>query len=100
MTPAVEITLVEGVVCGIIGGAVAEFYVFYRMRHTFHSNRPAWIRSWFYWINTTIMVLLGGGAVYVYMKSGVNLNYFAALQLGVSTPLLIGTLKKQRVKIG
>ncbi len=94
-----QISLLEGFFLGIAGGAISEFYGLYNLRHTLHKEKPGWLTSWFYWTMTAGMVLLGGGTVCLYIGSGVSLNYWAAIQLGMSTPLLITAASKQKPKI-
>ena len=94
-----QISLLEGFLLGISGGVIIEFYGLYNLRHTFYKQKPGWLTSWFYWICTVVMVLLGGGTVCLYIGSGVSLNYWAAIQLGMSTPLLISIASKHKPKV-
>lgn len=51
----------EAVVLGFVGGMLSEVYGVYQLRKRSKGQRPAWLRSWFYWISTLAMILLGGG---------------------------------------
>ena len=94
-----QLTMLEGFIFGIIGGSIPEIYSLYKLRHTFHENKPGWISSKFYWFITFIMVIFGGGTVCLYLKLGVNINHLIAIHLGISTPIMIGTAMKEQPKI-
>lgn len=73
---------------GVGGGCLPEVLKFYQMRE--HGEKPKWVRTWFYWIMTAIMVILGGGVVAIYMAQGATqMNPILALHLGAATPVLI-----------
>jgi len=91
--------LLDGFVYGLLGGIASEVWGLYNMRYDFHENKPKWITSYFYWILTISMILIGGGTVCLYIKAGVNVNEFMAVHLGVSTPLLISAMIKEAPKI-
>jgi len=95
-----QMELMNGFWLGIVGGIIPELYALYKLRHTFHDEKPAWFTSWFYWIITLVMVLLGGGTVCLYISMGVNVNALIAIHLGMATPLLISTALKEKPKIG
>jgi len=89
----------QGFFWGLLGGVLPEFYVLYNMRQDFHSNRPRWVTSWFYWCVTIFMVALGGGAVVFYLCSGTNVSPFLAIHIGAATPTLIGSLIKAKPEV-
>ena len=95
-----QMTPIDGFFLGLIGGVIPEIYALYKLRHTFSKKKPGWITSEFYWLITAVMILLGGGTVWLYLKVGVTLIYLAAIQLGMSTPLLISVVSKQRPRLG
>jgi hypothetical protein len=92
-------TIVEGAIYGVLGGAGAELYGFYNIRKEFVSNPPSWIKSIFYWIVTILMILFSGGIVCMYMQSGVNINYIMAVHIGAATPLILSTMLQSKPKI-
>ncbi|HEY9829237.1 MAG TPA: hypothetical protein V6D26_01570 [Stenomitos sp.] len=89
----------EGFFWGITGGALPEIYALYKLRQDFHSNKPGWINSWFYWVITLAMVLLGGGAVALYLLSGINVSPLLAIHIGIATPTLIQGLLAEKPQI-
>lgn len=84
----------EGFFWGLLGGVLPEFYGLYKIREDFHAQRPRWISSWFYWVVTALMVLLGGGVVAFYLNSGTTLSPFLAVHIGAATPTLISSILK------
>lgn len=85
---------------GIFGGLLAELLGLYQLRTQARSAIPSYLRSAFYWGTTIGMILAGGGLVFVYGKSGVNLNPIIAVNVGASAPLILGSLvQKKPVKI-
>lgn len=84
----------EAVVLGFVGGMLSEVYGVYQLRKRSKGQRPAWLRSWFYWISTLAMILLGGGTVWLYLYCGASLNPILAIHLGAATPTLIAALSK------
>ncbi|MFZ6047343.1 hypothetical protein ACFW0H_14650 [Pseudomonas sp. CR3202] len=92
-------TLQEAAIYGVIGGALPEILALYNLRHAQESEKPSWLVSPFYWLVTSVMVLLGGATVVLYQKAGVNVNEFMAVHLGIATPLLISTATKEKPKI-
>lgn len=89
----------EGFGWGLLGGMLPEFYALYKLREDFHSNKPGWINSGFYWIITFVMVILGGGAVALYLHSGVNVSPLLAIHIGIATPTLIQGLLAQKPQL-
>lgn len=84
----------EAIVFGCVGGALSEIYVIYQLRKRSRNQRPAWLKSPFYWCITAFMVLLGGGTVWLYVYSNAVLSPVIAMHLGAATPTLLGTLSK------
>lgn len=80
---------IDGFLLGMVGGALPELYALYKLREDFHKTRPGWITSKFYWAVTILMVIVGGLAVVVYLKSGTPLNLVLALHVGAATPALL-----------
>jgi hypothetical protein len=89
----------EAAFYGVIGGALPEILALYNLRHTNKNEKPAWLGSPYYWLVTSVMVLLGGATVVLYQKVGINVNEFMAVHLGIATPLLISTATKEKPKI-
>ncbi len=93
------LSLLDGFLLGMAGGAIPEIYALYNLRHSFHKKKPGWLTSWFYWVITGVMILLGGSTVCLYIKLGVAINYLVAIHLGMATPPLISTALKQKPKV-
>jgi hypothetical protein len=91
--------LLEGFLWGLLGGTLPEFYALYNIREDFHAKQPRWIKSWFYWVITGAMILLGGGVVAFYLNSGTTLSPFLAVHIGAATPTLIGSLIKGKPSV-
>jgi hypothetical protein len=83
----------------VASGFIPEVFALYSLRHTFYRKKPGWLTSRFYWVITVVMVLFGGGTVCLYIAVGVSLNYLAAIQLGMSTPLLISIASKHKPRV-
>ncbi len=75
---------------GLGGGALPEFLAVYRRRH--EPRLPEWLKRWNWWLPTLLMIGAGGGLAVLYVKSGVDLNPFLALNVGASTPLILASL--------
>ncbi len=86
--------LVGAIAFGCVGGVLTEVYALYHLRKRSKSQRPAWLKSPFYWGTTMVMIVLGGGTVWLYLYCGASLNPILAIHLGAATPTLIATLSK------
>jgi len=84
--------LLDGFLCGVFGGAVAELLGWFKLRK---EAPPEFIKSRFYWLVTILMVLAGGGLVAVYLASGFTLKPLLAVNVGASAPLIIASLAAQ-----
>ncbi len=80
----------EGLLYGLLGGALAELLGWYKLRQ--EEKLPPWTKSKFYWIMTLLMVGAGGGLVIVYLQSGIDLKPILAVNVGASAPLILGSL--------
>ena len=87
--------IIEGFLYGVFGGFLAELLGLFRLRHEVPGSFPTYIKSPFYWIVTSLMILAGGVLVVVYLKSAFSLNALIAVNLGASAPLIIGSLVSQ-----
>lgn len=85
----------HGFLYGMLGGVLAELFGLFRLRQQAPKDLPIWLKSPFYWIVTLLMVLAGGGLVFVYLQSGVEMKAIVAVNIGASAPLIIGTLVAQ-----
>ncbi|MFN3703546.1 MAG: hypothetical protein ACK4SG_08730 [Thermomonas sp.] len=99
LSSVTDMVPMEGFFWGLLGGTLPEFYALYNIREDFHKKKPRWIKSWFYWIVTLVMVLLGGAVVLLYLTSGTSLTPFLAIHLGAATPTLIGSFIKDKPAI-
>lgn len=89
----------EAALYGVVGGMLPEILALYKLRHAKRSEKPDWLSSGFYWVVTSLMVLLGGATAAFYQKIGVNVNELMAIHLGIATPLLISTATKEKPKV-
>jgi len=47
------------------------------------------LNDWLYWVPFLIMPLLGGGLAYAYVSSNISLTPMLAVNVGISTPLML-----------
>ena len=85
----------ENFIFGCIGGGAVELLKWWKIRHDLEQKGiPNWSKSLPYWIITSLMIILGGGVVIIYVKSGAVLNPFLAFHIGATTPLIISGLTR------
>jgi hypothetical protein len=87
--------ILEGFAWGILGGGVAEFLGWHKLRHQSPDDLPLWMASPYYWSVTLGMVAVGGILVVAYLRSDVKMNAIMAINIGASAPLLLGSLVSQ-----
>jgi hypothetical protein len=80
---------------GMFGGVLAELLGLWKLK-TQVTALPPYLRSPFYWVVTILMILAGGGLVWVYNKSGLDLTPIIAVNIGASAPLIIGSLAQSK----
>jgi hypothetical protein len=83
---------VESFVWGCVGGILAEFLKWYRIRETLHKEAPGYAKSLFYWILTFAGIMIGGVCVLVYKRYGIEMNILLSIQIGGSSMLLLDKL--------
>ena len=81
---------------GVFGGLLAELLGLYKLRTQAPATFPAYLRSPFYWVVTIGMILAGGGLVWLYHKSGLELKPIIAVNIGASAPLILGSLVQSK----
>jgi hypothetical protein len=86
----------EDFMCGVFGGLLAELLGLYKLRTQAPAAFPAYLCSPFYWIVTIGMILAGGGLVWLYHKSGLELKPIIAVNIGVSAPLILGSFVQSK----
>jgi hypothetical protein len=84
---------------GVLGGFLAELFGMWKLRQELKESLPAYLRSWFYWLMTVLMIGSGGLVALVYVKSGISLSPIVAVNIGASAPLIIGSLTAAPPKI-
>ena len=89
----------EAFLYGIVGGFLAELFGLWKLRQELKANLPPYLRSWFYWFMTLLMIGSGGVVALVYVKSGISLSPLLAVNVGASAPLIIGSLTAAPPKI-
>jgi hypothetical protein len=87
------------VLWGIAGGVLAQFIELWKFRENAPEELPKFLKSFFYWAMTIIMVLIGGFLVYIYNITGSNLSTMLAINIGATAPLLISELTSKNKKI-
>jgi len=87
--------LAEGFLYGVLGGFLAELLGLFRLRQQAPGTLPLWLKSWFYWFVTVLMMLAGGVLVVIYLQSGIAIQPILAVNVGASAPLIIGSLVSQ-----
>ena len=85
----------EGFLYGVFGGVLSEVLGLFKLRHQEPKNLPAYLKSIFYWLVTTLMSLMGGILVVIYLRSNFSLEPIVAVNVGASAPLILGTLISQ-----
>jgi len=75
---------------GLGGGAVAELLNLYGFRTL--PEKPPYLKTIYYWVVTAGMILVGGGLVLAYIRSGSKISVIVAAQLGAAAPLLVRTV--------
>jgi hypothetical protein len=80
-----------GFLWGCAGGVGSEILHIYLIRE---KPAPIWLKSPLYWLTTLAMVVIGGILVIAYVNSANSLDPLAAMQIGVSAPLLLRSLGK------
>jgi hypothetical protein len=75
--------------CGVFGGLLAELMKWFPKRELWNTAIKSIESKTAYCILTGLMVLAGGGLVFMYRLSGVQLTYWLAVNLGVTAPLLL-----------
>jgi hypothetical protein len=81
---------------GICGGVAAELVGLYKLRTQAPSAFPLYLRTKFYWLVTVGMILAGGGLVWIYHQSGLDMKPIIAVNIGASAPLIIGALTQSK----
>ena len=84
---------------GMLGGFFAVLLGLFQLRKQAPDVLPQFLKSWFYWTITLLMILAGGGLVVIYLKSDIPLKPILAVNIGASAPLLIGTFVAQTPSI-
>jgi hypothetical protein len=84
---------------GVLGGVLAELFGMWKLRRELKETLPPYLRSWFYWLMTVLMIASGGFVAFIYFKSGVSLSPLLAVNVGASAPLIIGSLTAASPKI-
>jgi cytochrome c-type biogenesis protein CcmH/NrfF len=79
-----------GFLWGLGGGVVAELLNLYGFRTL--PTKPQYLKTFYYWLVTVGMILVGGGLVYAYIKSGSKIGVIVSAQLGAAAPLLLRTI--------
>lgn len=83
--------MLEAFVYGVLGGLFVEIAGLWKLRHELKPDLPAYLKSWFYWLLTTSMILSGGVLASIYIKSGVELSPILSVNVGATAPLVIGS---------
>ena len=94
--PAVALlSIKEGFVWGILGGAFAELSGLFKIRDILATSCPKYLKSKSYWIITIVMALAGGALVVAYMSSGFEFKPILAINVGATAPLIFEALARK-----
>lgn len=95
----VFITSLEGFCLGMLGGFLAEFFGWFKLRKILHTSCPDFAKTMIYWVMTVGMMVVGGIIVYVYIKSGFHFQALVAVNIGATAPLLLEGIVKQMPQV-
>jgi hypothetical protein len=90
----------EGFLFGLFGAFLSEVLGLFKLRREASLAALPWLKSKFYWVITVLMILIGGGLAWVYLRSGAQLNPLLAVNIGASAPLILSTLVAQTEPVG
>jgi hypothetical protein len=75
------------VVFGLVGGLGGEVITLYDRTTTPRAKQLA--LGWGHWICAAVLVVLGGFLAYAYRSGDSHLSLFLAIQIGLSTPVIL-----------
>ena len=78
---------------GILGGFVGEFVKWYHQREKLSASWPVYAKSKSYWVLTGLMIIMGGGLVWLHILNGTSLGVFIAFNVGLTAPLVLSEAK-------
>jgi hypothetical protein len=79
---------------GCFGGFIAELLKWYGVKDS--GAWPTYLKSWLYWIITTLMILVGGVLAILY---GITpRNALLVVNIGASAPLIVASLARNMPK--
>lgn len=80
---------------GVLGGFFTKLLGHYKMREAAPEAFPKYLKSFYYWIVTILMVLSGGALAAIYAASKIDLTPIVAVNIGASAPLILGALARK-----
>ena len=83
----------EVFLAGLFGGVLGELMKWYRLRTS--NNLPTYLKSFFYWLITMLIIISGGVLTILY--GTFDVNAILAVNIGLSSPLIIQTLAKNNI---
>jgi len=75
---------------GFLGSIGGEVFRWYNLRKLPPHKFPIYFKSWFYWIASFSMAVLGGMLAVFYKTNG--MNAILAFHIGLSAPLIVQRL--------
>lgn len=93
------LTSIEGFMFGMLGGFLAEFFGWFKLRKILHTSCPDFAESKIYWILTLGMIVVGGIIVFIYIESGFHFQTLVAVNVGATAPLLLEGMIKQTPQV-
>lgn len=92
--------LSEMMIWGAFGGSIPELIAIYKLRNFDKANRPDWLKSFFYWSITIVMISIGAGLVYFYKSVlNVQVNELLAIHIGASAPIILQGLAQGKPEV-
>lgn len=86
--------MIGAAIWGFIGGLAGEFLNVYEHRERDPDNWPNYFRRWSYWGTSFGMALTGAIFAVAYHQSGVDMSPIAEINIGVTAPLILKSLRR------
>jgi len=90
----------EPLIWGFIGGLLGHMLKLVHHANLPKKDRPVLLGDHMFWVGGFVSGLLGTIMTMAYVRSGINLPAFAALNIGASAPLIAGKLLSSVPAVG
>jgi len=82
---------------GLVGGLLAEFIFWAKFQKTFHKKKPDFVYSIFYWIFAILWIVIGGFLPWIYLATGMNINFLFCRHIGATAPIILKQLTSGKI---